>query len=656
MHGLDFRRGRGTLSAIAGVYDRLGDSSFLSEQARGMMHELSKYPADDTGVWVGPNVFLGCRAQWITPQSVSESLPYYDGERRLAITADAILDNRAELFEKLQIHPTYTKEMTDSQLILLAYRRWGEEAPKQLVGDFAFMIWDETKQQLFGARDFSGARTLYFHQGDHTFSFCTTIRPLLAQLATGRTLNEQWVAEFLAIHVTADTVDPYATVYQGIHQLPPSHSVTVADGKVRFTQYCTLMQETKLKLKSNAEYEEAFRDVFKHAVDARMRTHRQVGANLSGGLDSGSVASLAARKLKEENKRLQTFSYVPVDGFDGRPSRGRFADERPYIQSTVSHVGNIEDHYFSFPDKSPLTETDEWLELYEMPYKFFENTFWIRGIYEEAHKRDVGVLLSGQRGNWSVSWGPAIDYYGLLMKRWRWLRLYQEVNLYSQHMSTGRKRLYSRITKKAFPMLRHLDRSAQEQVPYLISSEFAQRTDVLERVQAHGFNRTDFTYQSAYAVRDHQFLNPNVWNLTGTVNTKLSLQYSLWGRDATNDLSVIRFCLSVPDEQFVKDGYDRALIRRSMESYLPDNVRLNMKTRGVQGADGVHRMAASWPALMDELGRLVQDPLMKVYLNIPELKQAMDRYRGEPRAETIFEYPFRLLMRALIFYRFVQKY
>ena len=67
------------------------------------------------------NVFFGCHAQWITPESVGEQLPFYDYERQLAITADAIIDNRKELFEKLQVDHADRKNMTDSELILLSY-------------------------------------------------------------------------------------------------------------------------------------------------------------------------------------------------------------------------------------------------------------------------------------------------------------------------------------------------------------------------------------------------------------------------------------------------------------------------------------------------------------------------------------------------------
>ncbi len=78
-----------------------------------------------------------------------------------------------------------------------------------------------------------------------------------------------------------------STVYTSIEQIPPSHSITITQGKIHFHRYSMLKVGKTLKLKSNEEYEEAFREVFQTAVSSRLRTYKEVGAHLSGGLDSG---------------------------------------------------------------------------------------------------------------------------------------------------------------------------------------------------------------------------------------------------------------------------------------------------------------------------------------------------------------------------------
>ena len=223
------------MSAIAGIVN-FNKEPVKIEEIHSVMGALQKFPADDIQVWKNENVFFGCHAQWITPESIGEPLPFYDSERQCTITADAIIDNREELFESLQVDRDKRKTIPDSQLILLAYYKWGEESPKYLVGDFAFMIWDEREQKLFGARDFSGSRTLYYYQDQNHLAFCTIMEPLFTLPYIKKELNEEWLAEFLAIVGMIDVVDANSTVYKNIQQVPPSHSITIMRNKVLLKQ------------------------------------------------------------------------------------------------------------------------------------------------------------------------------------------------------------------------------------------------------------------------------------------------------------------------------------------------------------------------------------------------------------------------------------
>ncbi|MDP1417459.1 lasso peptide isopeptide bond-forming cyclase [Peribacillus simplex] len=643
------------MSAIIGIC-QINEEPVNFHHGHILMTALNKYPSDSIQTWHSEKIFLGCHAQWITPESVGEQLPFYNSERQCAITADAIIDNRDELFDKLDVSKVDRNSVTDSQLILLSYLKWGEDSPKYLIGDFAFMIWDLKKMKLFGARDFSGSRTLYYYQNTEKFAFSTVIKPLLNLPFVEKKLNEQWLAEYLAIPGMFESVDSNTTVYKYIRQVPPSHSISVVDGSVSLHRYSHLADVEKKHLKTDREYEEAFRNVLQEAVSARLRTHHKVGSHLSGGLDSGTVASFAATELRKGNKPLHTFSYVPVEGFIDWTHKSRMADERPFIQSTVQHVGNINDSYMSFENKNPYSEIDDWLETLEMPYKFFENTYWLSGIYEAAHQQGIGILLNGQRGNWTISWGPLLDHYVTLLKKVNWFRLYKELNQYSKNIGVTKTRILKAVRKKAFPFTdRKNQLSDQDQFPMLINPEFAKRTDVFNKLEEHGIDLTGTKIPSAYEVRENQFQNSYYWNITGTYGSKLSLRYSVWDRDPTNDLRVIRFCLSVPEEQYVRNGLDRALVRRSTKGYLPDKVRLNLRTRGVQGADGVHRMASQWNEFINELHQLSEDPHMAELLNMQIINDAIAKIKGEPNAEYAFDFEFRILMRSLILYRFMKK-
>ncbi|MBM7563593.1 asparagine synthase-related protein [Paenibacillus sacheonensis] len=644
------------MSAIAGIlYD--DDQPVPAEDGAKLMQALQRYPADDAQAWHGGSVFLGCHAQWITPESVHERLPYYDDRSRLAITADAIIDNRAELFDRLQIDYARRKGMTDSELIVAAYLKWGKEAPRYLIGDYAFVIWDERKRLLFGARDLLGNRTLYYQRQERRFAFCTVIDPLFELSGAKKAVNESWFSEFLAIPVILDAVDVNATVYRDIGQLPPAHWLAVEEGKLTIGQYDKIEAPREpLRLKSNGEYEEAFRDVFREAVSSRLRTFRRVGASLSGGLDSGAVASFAADSLRREGKTLHTYSYVPSTDFVDWTPRRMVADESPYIQATVRHVGNIAHNGLDFGGRDSFGEIDDLIGLLEAPYKFFENSFWIKGILERAQQDGVSVLLTGARGNYTISWGPAMDYYAQLLRKLRWVRFCRELKHYGQRMNIGRSRLLPILGKQAFPFAAKSANAANPagETPQVIHPDFAARTGVFEKLRRHDVGLDGCVFDE-FEARDYQFGNLATSNHQGTSVTKFSLRYGVWERDPTADPRVVRFCLSVPIEQYVQNGMDRSLVRRATASYLPDDVRLNQRVRGVQGADWIHRMLPAWSCFTEELRKLCRDPAAAQYLNVNQIKASLEKIGPSPKPAFAYDTDARLLMRALIAWRFLRQ-
>jgi len=645
------------MSAIAGIY-HLNDEPINLEHGNRMMKELEKYPADDIQTWHNDKVFLGCHAQWITPESVGEKLPYYDHLRKLAITADAIIDNRDELFERLQVDKRKRKDITDSELILLSYHKWGEESPKYLVGDFAFMIWDEKKQQIFGARDPSGYRTLYYFKNNSHLTFCTTIEPLLSLPYIEKQLNENYLAEFLAITGMIDTVDARTTPFKNIDQVPPFHSISIVGERINLKRYGTFMPKEKLKLKSNEEYVEAFQEVFQKAVNSRLRTYREVGSQLSGGLDSGAIVGFAAKELQRENKTLHTFSYIPPKDFVDFTHKQLMPDERPFIKKTVDYVGGISDCYYDFDGRSSYSEIDEYLDVMEMPYKFAENSFWLRGIFEKAHEKGVGVLLNGDKGNSTISWGSALDYYAILLKKFRWLRLIQELHFYSMKTGGARFRLLPDIVKIGFPLINQMAaRNNAEDLPILINSRFAERTGVFSKLNEYGIDNSGWLVsKNLYEQRRIIFDGISTWNSGSTFNAKLSLRYKLWKRDPSNDLRVVRYCFSVPEDQFVQNGLDRALIRRATENILPDQIRLNQRVWGIQGADWLHRMVPYWTMLIEEVKDLLKNSSVMEFFDEKVIRLALTKSEKGLRLESMSNPDYRILMRTVIVYRLIKKY
>ena len=302
-----------------------------------MRNKLSSYKLDALRSLNVENGIFWCGAQNITPESLLEELPCYGTHNRFALTADAILDNRKDLLYIFNIPKSEWNTTTDSDLIMLSYNKWKEDCPKYLVGDFAFVIWDTDRREIFGARDHVGKRTFYYHLSDSVFTFCTVMRPLLQLENCSNKLNDNWIADYLSLSTLVHEIDCTKTIYKDIQQLLPGHCFKLNNNSMTIKKYWNPGVRPELKYKSDFEYIEAFREVFIEAVKCRLRSNGGVGIMLSGGLDSSSVATLAASHLKCLNKSLKAYSFIPVSDYIDWLPKDRIASERDYVEEILKY-------------------------------------------------------------------------------------------------------------------------------------------------------------------------------------------------------------------------------------------------------------------------------------------------------------------------------
>jgi len=206
----------------------------------------------------------------------------------LRLTANARIDGREELIAKLSGKLTLKESPTDEELILYAYEAWGEDCVKHLIGDFAFAIWDSRLQRFFCARDHFGVKPFFFTHISNSFNFSSTLNELRPQVSD--TLNEIAIGDYLLFGVNRDLS---TTTFKDIQRLPPGHSLTVTNGSIKTRRYWTPEISTEIRLQDRESYVERFYELLARAVEDRLRTDR-VSVSMSGGLDSTSVAAIAA--------------------------------------------------------------------------------------------------------------------------------------------------------------------------------------------------------------------------------------------------------------------------------------------------------------------------------------------------------------------------
>jgi asparagine synthase (glutamine-hydrolysing) len=325
------------MSGIVGLYHADGapvERRLLARMTRAMAYR----GPDSQQTWCQGDVGFGHTLLKTTWQSEHEQQPcHLDG---MCIVADVRLDGRDELIERLEARsePFATRQLPDSDLIVRAYRTWGEECVSHLIGDFAFAIWDGRARRLFCARDHFGVKPFYYLRKGDTFAFSNTLNCLRLHAAVSEELNELAVADFLLFELNQE---PTTTTFADVHRLPPAHTLTVSAGGARIRRYWTLPINRHVHRRPD-EYVEHFKDLFDTSVGDRMRTGR-VAAMMSGGLDSPSIVATAKRLAHQTSSALELHAHTMV--YD----RLMPDDERHYSGMVARHL-DVPIHYLPIDD------------------------------------------------------------------------------------------------------------------------------------------------------------------------------------------------------------------------------------------------------------------------------------------------------------------
>jgi len=591
------------MSGIFGIYN-LDGKTVQSDSLGRMGDKLAHRGPDGADIWCDRSVGLGHRMLWTTPESLLERLPLKDSTGNLVLTADARIDNRDELIATLELKDRPAEKITDSDLILAAYEKWERECPEQLIGDFAFVIWDNSKQILFCARDHFGVRPFYYnYQASQHFVFASEIKGILCHPGVPHQLNEVRVADYLANLFD----DKAITFYEGIFRLLPAHTLTVGKSGMELEQYWSLDPNRKLHLDSDEEYAEAFREIFTEAVRCRLRSAFPIGSTLSGGLDSSSITCVARQILAEQGKLpLHTFSYI----YDDLPQ----CDEREFIESVVQQ-GDLDPHYMHGDRIGPFLD---WQEIFEYTDETLlgPNTYLPWNYYKEAGKYGIRVLLDGFDGDTTVSHGIAhltalvrqgkwadfavnaqgvcknfdatlldifkqhvFPYLEELAKTGKWLTFVKEVKQIKRHFTISRKYLYIQhglkpITPasilRIWRKLKGYKPNEENKIP-LVNPTFAEDINLEKRIESLDGCWT----KPPLTAREDQWrtMISGLIPLPLEVEHRMAPAFAIEPRHPFMDKRLVEFCLAMPPEQKLYQGWTRMIVRRALDGILPEEVQ-----------------------------------------------------------------------------------
>ncbi len=555
-----------------------------SEDITPMLAEMARRgPEGEDCILSGP-VALGHRHLRTTPEALFEPMPFIDATSGRILTGDIRLDNRDELLVRFGL-ANIGRVVGDGELVLHAYARWGEECAAHLLGDFAFAIWDPRQRRVFAARDQMGMRQLiYAHRNGRLFACATSAHAVALAPGLEPPLNELRLAEAL---IDFEYGSLTSTFFEGVMRLPPGHCLTVGHTGLSVRAYWIMRPPEPLRLSSDEEYAEAFREVLSKAVKARLRSAGGVGSMLSGGMDSGSVVALASRMLPEP---LPTFSGVGPDPANCVETRAIFAAlTMPNLKPTLIDYSKLE------PWKDDLIAA--WMALDE-PWDF--NMTIPRAAYLAAQGAGIKVVLDGVAGDVVLGEGSQMVRH---VKSGQYLRAWKDAQGLSKFFGMGPRdtaiQMVMALRGAYMPhVFRRLRATWRESRLPPLPKDCAIDPAFAERV---GLRQVLRDWNRGPTKRDVGFAEERIqsWPRSGlTVGRerydRVAAHFGVEPRDPFMDRRVWEFCQSVPMDQLQAGGWPKMLLRRSMAGLLPDKVRWR---RGKQhlGWTFTTHLLGSWP-------------------------------------------------------------
>lgn len=518
------------MTAIAGVLWTDGRDASV-EDARGLEQALAH--RGPHGVEIdGPVVLLGT----------------VEREGDLIVTSHGSLDDPRRTAEAVRVDP----DASVGTIILAAYRRWGRDLAARLRGPVAFAVWDRALRSLMCVRDRFGTRPFAYHRGSARFAFASEPRGLLTLPEVLAEPDESMIAMALVDELD----DEQRTFWRGIWRLPAASVMVVGERNRSPRRYWRPDAPGTLVLRSDGEYEEAFREVFVTAVRRAIPPSGTVGTELSGGLDSSAVTCVA-RDLFVAQER------APLDAFTAA-FEGQGSDESRWV-AAVTATGHIVHHTVDLPDVARRDAVEASVaaqgEPYAGPTVLMENA-----LYDAAGRAGVAVILDGFDGDTVVSHGVArlTD----LLRQIRIRDLAIEASAYARFIGAP---LSSVLRSEVVgPLLPGPVLGAWRRLRDGRPDDGVLRDDVARRVDLPSLLSSRDRRRARSASEEHaRDVTAGMNAIALEIRDRAAAAAGIELRHPFFDVDLVEFCLALPRDQVFREGVTRSIMRRALAPVLP---------------------------------------------------------------------------------------
>lgn len=331
------------MCGIAGYIDKTGKYRPEKKLVKKMTDAMIHRGPDAEGQWIDEYIALGHRRLSIIDLEAKSNQPLVSHDGKYVITFNGEIYNYIELKSELVSKGAVFRTDSDTEVVIEAYRAYGEECFNQFNGMWSLALYDMEEQKVILSRDRFGIKPAYTVDNEDVFVFASEIKAILAAFPEENIPNEACIYRYLSQSVNEDTDEQ--CFYKNIKIFPAAHYM-IYDLQNHTREYKSywevneqLFYEKWIQEKKPVK---TFRKLFESAVELRLRADVEVGACLSGGLDSSAIVGCASKKF---GKKMHTFSSVYTDKECNEESYIRKVNER---WDTIPHYIKPDDYEENF--------------------------------------------------------------------------------------------------------------------------------------------------------------------------------------------------------------------------------------------------------------------------------------------------------------------
>jgi asparagine synthase (glutamine-hydrolysing) len=555
---------------MCGIAGLVSTGSIPAGDALPVMLELQAHRGPDgAGNWISADgrVQLGHRRLSILDLSERGAQPKLDSTGRYVLTYNGEIYNYLELRSELQGRGHSFHTGTDTEVILEAYKAWGEQCLQRFNGMFSFALYDRQKQQLFCARDRYGEKPFLSASTPERFAFASEYKALLALPWIRRDIDDFRLLR--GLHTPSTGFDSERqTVFPAIQQLLPGEALRLdcRSMQQRIWRYWDLQPNAELTALPEAEAIARFGELLTDAVRIRMRSDVPVGSCLSGGLDSSAIVSLIRQRIAPDGD---------YHTFTGR-FPGTSADEWSYAEPVIA-ASRVTSHVVEPTSAGFAAELGEFLWANELPVGS-SSQYAQYCVFRLAKQQGVTVLLDGQGADEFL--GGYEQYFRVYVQA---LRERGDTERLQRELPAIRQRYPLALTPPS--------RGWRDRLPFRLRRWLSQQLGIGSNL-LYGLN-SDAARQVAqqnqrgrverfHALSSALYQDSYRMGLTTLLRygDRNSMAHSREVRLPFCDHRLAELALSLPPEMLMGEVQTKRLLRESMRGILPELVRSRWNKQG----------------------------------------------------------------------------